>query len=93
VTKNDTSRLLRDIGRKVAELRRGLDLTQEQLAERIEVSARHLQNVEAGRENLTVGSMARIADGLGVALRALFTAPRSRTVRPGRPRRPTARGR
>ncbi len=80
--------LLADLGRRIAELRAELGLTQEQLAERLEVSPRYVQMVEAGDENLTVKSLARLADELGVAVQQLFDEPKSRDVRVGRPPRP-----
>jgi transcriptional regulator with XRE-family HTH domain len=38
----------------VAERRRAYGLTQEQLAEKLDVSLKYLQRVEAGEENLTL---------------------------------------
>lgn len=57
------------------------------LAERLELSTKYLQRVEAGRQNLSLRSLATIASVLGCPpfelLRPMrFIAP----VRPGRPR-------
>jgi hypothetical protein len=41
--------------------------------------------VEAGDENLTVKSLARLADELGVGVQEMFDEPKSREVRVGRP--------
>jgi len=79
-------RVLRDLGRKVAELRRRGALTQEQLAEALDVTVQYLQRVEAGRENLTVRSLVRLGQHLGVGPGELFGTPLTRKSRPGRPR-------
>lgn len=83
--------VLRDVGRRIAELRAARGWTQEQMAEALDVNLPYLQRIEGGRENLTVRSLARLAHILGVRVGALFEAPADRTVRgPGRPRRPRA---
>ncbi len=46
--------------------------TQEHLAERLRVSTRYLQSVEAGAENLTIDSLAKIGNVLGVKAAHLF---------------------
>lgn len=83
------SRVLRDLGRRIAELRQGLELTQEQLAEKAQLSIKYLQRVEAGRENLTVRSLVRLANLLRVAPIDLWQPPASRTIRRGRPKKTT----
>ncbi len=55
----DPDLVLRSVGRRVAELRSG---TQEELAERLGVSIKYLQRIEAGRPNLTIRSLVRIAN-------------------------------
>ena len=80
--------VLRDLGRRVAELRAARGLTQEQFAEEADITAQYLQRVEAGRENLTVRSLVRMASLLHVSITDLFAKPAQREVRrPGRPRR------
>ena len=86
----DASVVLREVGRRVAELRQGQGLTQEALAEQLGFTVKYLQRVEAGRENLTIRSLVRFADVLGVDLPELFTPPRSMEVRTGRPPSPKA---
>lgn len=73
----------------MAELRSGHGFTQEQLAEQLDVTPRYVQMVEAGDENLTVKSLAKIADALSVHVRELFDEPENREVQVGRPRRPS----
>jgi transcriptional regulator with XRE-family HTH domain len=88
--------VLRDLGRRVSELRRSREMTQETLAEEANVTVQYLQRIEGGRENLTVRSLVRLAKLLDVQVRELFRAPRSRRAPVGRPkamRRPTRRAR
>jgi transcriptional regulator with XRE-family HTH domain len=87
----DADLVVRDVGRRVSELRREHGLTQEQFAARAELSWKYLQQVEAGRENLTLRSLVRLANLLGVTLAELVQPPRDRTVRTGRPPRPPAK--
>ena len=85
--RTDPDRLLRDLGRRLAELRAEAELTQEELAEQLDVTARYVQSLEGGQENLTVKSLATLADALGVGVAKLFDVPKSRIVRQGRPPR------
>lgn len=78
-------RVLRNIGRRLAELRADRGLTQDQLAERLSISTRYVQNVEAGRVNVSVRALVEWANTLRTALAALLESPRSRRSRPGRP--------
>jgi transcriptional regulator with XRE-family HTH domain len=80
-------RVLGLIGRRLAELRTARELTQEQLAERAEVSARYIQRVEAGTENLTVRTLIKMSNALRVSLAELLVAPSAPRARPGRPQR------
>jgi transcriptional regulator with XRE-family HTH domain len=56
------------VGREVRSARIDADLTQVELAARLQTSSSYVANVEAGRVNLTVGQLARIADALGADL-------------------------
>lgn len=80
--------MLDGVGRRIAELRRELAWTQEQFAERLGVLTQYVQRVERGRENLTVQSLVKVANALGVTVAALFEpAAYQGKRRPGRPRR------
>lgn len=83
----DIDDTVRNVGRRVAELRARAGLTQERLAERLGLSVKYIQRVEGGGENLTVRSLARIAGLLGVAVTELFRKPRTKKAGPGRPKR------
>lgn len=82
-----SKRVLKDLGRRVAELRQGLELTQAALAERLTVTSRYVQSIEGGRENLTVESLTVLAAVLDVSVGALFEPPTSRDVQVGRPKK------
>jgi transcriptional regulator with XRE-family HTH domain len=57
------------VGHEVRSARRAAGLTQAELARRLGTSPAYVTNVEAGRLNLTIGQLARIADALGADLR------------------------
>lgn len=79
-------RAFRDLGHRMRELRIERGWTQEVAAERLGVGVRELQRIEAGRVNLTLRSLVRIARALAVPLRSLFDAPETRATRTvGRP--------
>lgn len=80
--------LLGRVGRRVAEVRSEAGLTQETLAERLEVALTYVARIEQGRQNVTLRSLARVAEALGVDPRVLLDAPTSPPPRRGRPRRP-----
>jgi transcriptional regulator with XRE-family HTH domain len=86
--RSDPDKIVRDFGRRVAELRVARGWTQEEFAERWGRSARYVQNVEQGGENLTIKSLAKLATALGAPLAALFENPRRPAAKRGRPRKP-----
>jgi transcriptional regulator with XRE-family HTH domain len=76
---------MRDLGRRLAELREARALTQEQLAEEAGFSTKYLQRLEAGRENLSLRSLVRLANLLRAPIPRLLDPPRHRRARKGRP--------
>jgi transcriptional regulator with XRE-family HTH domain len=60
------------LGRRLQRLRRLRGLTQEQLAERIDINPKYLSSVERGEENPTLDLFLRLAEGLQVELPTLF---------------------
>jgi transcriptional regulator with XRE-family HTH domain len=81
-----TTTQLTDVGRRVSELRAGTGWTQEQFAERAARSVQWLRRIEAGA-NITLATFFELARLLGARPADLFTRPRSRVVRQGRPPR------
>lgn len=67
--------LLHGVGRRIAELRLENGLTQEELAARLRMSDRYLRRIEAGEINLTLWSLARVANRLGVPMTSFFAQP------------------
>ncbi len=87
----DPTQVLRSVGRRIAELRRAVGLTQEQFAEEFEASVSYIRRVEAGSENLTLVTVVKIANILRVLPADLLQLPQSSEVRRGRPPRTTKR--
>ena len=79
----DPERVLKDVGRRIAEYRAARGMTQERLAESIGVSVRYIQSVEAGTENLTVRSLVVYANVFRVRVGDLFRST-DRTTSGGR---------
>jgi transcriptional regulator with XRE-family HTH domain len=77
----DPTRVLRDVGRRVADIRVERALTQDELAEAIGISTKYLQRIERGR-NMNLVTLIDLANRLNVDLPALLL------VRPKSPRRP-----
>lgn len=73
----ETAAVLRNLGRRIGELRRARGLTQEQAAERLGMLAPNYARVEQGRQNVTVDTLVRIARMLGedVQVPDLFALP------------------
>ncbi len=72
----DTKKL---IGARIKELRKQAGLTQEQLAERVSLDARHLSRLEVGRHFPSLDSLERIAQALNMPLVEFFQFPTDET--------------
>jgi transcriptional regulator with XRE-family HTH domain len=68
-----------NLGANVRALRQRRYWTLEHAAEQMHLDLKHLQKVEAGELNVTMVTLVRIAEGLGVPLAALFRAPRPKS--------------
>lgn len=82
---SDPDQVVHSVGRRVAELRVALGMTQEQLAEAAGVSIKYLQRIEAGRQNLTIRSLVGLANLLEAMPVDFFGAPTTAKGRTGRP--------
>lgn len=60
------------VGKTIRAARRERKLTLEQLAERAQLSPQHLLDIEHGRTNVTLASLAGIARGLAIKLGVLL---------------------
>ncbi len=64
--------LASELGSRIRQLRRGRDMSQEQLAEAVRLSPVHLGRIERGATNPTLRNLWRIAEALEVPTAALF---------------------
>lgn len=65
--------MLKTIGRNVRYYRLLNDLTQERLAHLSGINVRHLQKIEAGEVNLTIRTIHRLCEALGIQPGSLFS--------------------
>lgn len=63
---------LKDFGRRLAEVRKSRGMTQQQLAEKLEISLVSVGYIETGKRWPRLGTLHRIANCLGVPLGDLF---------------------
>ncbi len=61
-----------DLGNRIRELRRHTGLSQEKFALKIGMDRTYFASVEAGKRNIAIINIKKIADGLGVTLCELF---------------------
>ena len=60
------------IGSKISELRKGLNLSQEKLAEIAGISKNYLGNIELGKQAVTIQLLKTITDKLEISLSDFF---------------------
>lgn len=65
--------LLKKFGKNVKIARIKKDLTQEQLAEIMDVNSNYVACIEAGRQNMSLGKILELANALGVDINTLLT--------------------
>jgi transcriptional regulator with XRE-family HTH domain len=63
--------LVQEVTRRIADLRREQKLTQENLAELLDVPVQHVSRIEAG-QNITLATLERIAIALGLEVSVMF---------------------
>jgi len=61
-----------DLGNRIRELRQQAGLSQEKFALKIGMDRTYFASVEAGKRNIAIVNIKKIADGLGVSLSELF---------------------
>lgn len=61
------------LGRKIQKLRKNIDFTQEQLAEKINISRTHMGHIEQGRKSPSIKVMDRLSKALKVKISDLFS--------------------
>lgn len=81
----ETLKILQSIGANIRRLRTKSSVTQEQLAEMARLDRRYLQRIEKGEVNLTIDTLASLADVLGVSPASLLRPAKATSRKPGRP--------
>jgi transcriptional regulator with XRE-family HTH domain len=64
--------LIKKVGERIRQLRKAMNLTQEELAERSGLHTNYVGQVERGEKNLTLETLEKIVLGLDVQLEQLF---------------------
>lgn len=77
----------RVVGQEVRRARKAAGLTQAEVADRLETSPTYVSNVEAGRLNLTLGQLTRVASAIGADVRVSLPLV---TIKPARVAEPIA---
>ena len=73
--------LLRRLGRRIKEIRKTRGMSQEALAERIEMSPQYLSRIEGGAQSPSVEMLTKLADSLEVEVWELFDFGYPETVK------------
>ncbi|WP_433941855.1 helix-turn-helix domain-containing protein [Paenibacillus lautus] len=64
--------LLKLIGERIKHLRKEQGMTQEELAEKAGINASYIGTVERGERNISIETLEKIIEGLGVSSTAMF---------------------
>lgn len=64
-TSHDTNRI---IGNKIYQLRRSINMTQQELAEKVGISVTFLSEIENGRKSMSVDTLIKLSKSLQVSL-------------------------
>lgn len=60
------------LGQRIKQLRKLKRMTQEQLAEIVEIDPKHLSSIETGRNSPTLLTLEKISDALNIEIKGLF---------------------
>jgi transcriptional regulator with XRE-family HTH domain len=69
----DPDLLLSQIGLRILRRRQELGLSQRDLADRLGIAQTNIARIEHGEQNLTIRTLAKLADALGVTVGELVT--------------------
>lgn len=64
--------VVEDFANRIKELRQQQGLSQEKFALKIDMDRTYYASVEAGKRNVSIKNIKKIADGFGVSLEELF---------------------
>ena len=59
-------------GQNLKRIRKRMNMTQEELATKMEISQSYLSDIENGRKNLSIKTVKKLADSLGLSVNDLF---------------------
>lgn len=62
------------LGRRISEIRKIKDITQEELAEKANLTVSYISKIETGKKNPTIATIEKIAQALGVDIYQLFVS-------------------
>ena len=79
--REDPDQVLESLGRRVAERRQELGLTQKDLADKLGIAHQNIHLIEQGKRNMTVRTMVALADALGMRTAELFDEAPTRRAR------------
>lgn len=65
--------IVTELGKRIKELRTQSGLSQEKFSLQINMDRTYFASVEAGKRNISIRNIKKIADGLGVSLSELFS--------------------
>jgi transcriptional regulator with XRE-family HTH domain len=77
---------VRDVGRRIAELRVAKGWTQAEFAEALGIAVQNVGRMEQGRQDFRVRTLVRVARKLGCEPGELWARPTSARPKPGRPK-------
>lgn len=60
------------LGKRICELRKNLNLSQEKFALLIDMDRTYLASVESGKRNISIDNIYKIANGFNITLEELF---------------------
>ena len=69
--------LIKDMGERIAVRRKSLGITQEVLAEKIDVSIQMISNLECGRKSVRLSNLVKVSDILDISIDYLLTGKHS----------------
>lgn len=64
--------LLKKFGKKIQELRKQMNISQEELADRAGFHRTYIGMIERGERNITLSNLKRLANALSIEIRDLF---------------------
>jgi len=71
--KDTTDGIRKKLGERIRELRKSAGITQEELGEKAELNYKFIGELERGQVNVSLDSIARIADAIGVKIGDIFS--------------------